>query len=157
MGPFFFNPPSDCDTVIIPFYRWGSWGSESLVTTFQTIIQIRMPQALCLTNAPWSSLLGSEQFWCVRPLAEAHHLDTTFKTEFAASLVAQWLRIRLPIQGTWVRALAREDPTCHGVTKPVRHNYWAHVPQLLKPEHLEPVLCNKRSHDNEKPEHRNQE
>ena len=41
------------------------------------------------------------------------------------SLVAQWLRIRLPMQGTWVRALVQEDPTCHGATKPVRHNYWA--------------------------------
>ena len=40
-----------------------------------------------------------------------------------ASLVAQWLRIRLPMQGTWVRALVREDPTCHGATKPVSHNY----------------------------------
>ena len=40
-----------------------------------------------------------------------------------ASLVAQWLRIRLPVQGTWVRALAREDPTCCGATKPVRHKY----------------------------------
>ena len=40
-----------------------------------------------------------------------------------ASLVAQWLRIRLPMQGTQVRALVREDPTCHGATKPVRHNY----------------------------------
>ena len=39
------------------------------------------------------------------------------------SLVAQWLRIRLPMQGTWVRALVQEDPTCHGATKPVRHNY----------------------------------
>ena len=29
------------------------------------------------------------------------------------------------MQGTWVWALVREDPTCHGVTKPVRHNYWA--------------------------------
>ena len=26
-----------------------------------------------------------------------------------ASLVAQWLRIRLPMQGTWVRALVWED------------------------------------------------
>ena len=42
---------------------------------------------------------------------------------FRASLVAQWLRIRLPIQGTRVRALAREDPTCRGATKPVCHNY----------------------------------
>ena len=40
-----------------------------------------------------------------------------------ASLVAQWLRIRLPMQGTWVRALVWEDPTCRGATKPVRHNY----------------------------------
>ena len=40
-----------------------------------------------------------------------------------ASLVAQWLRIRLPMQGTRVRAPIREDPTCHGATKPVRHNY----------------------------------
>ena len=28
-----------------------------------------------------------------------------------------------PRQGTQVRALVREDPTCHGVTKPLRHNY----------------------------------
>ena len=40
-----------------------------------------------------------------------------------ASLVAQWLRIRLPMQGTRVRALVREDPTRHGATKPVSHNY----------------------------------
>ena len=29
--------------------------------------------------------------------------------------------------------------------------------QLLKPVRLEPVLCNKRSHCNEKPAHRNEE
>ena len=40
-----------------------------------------------------------------------------------ASLVAQWLRICLPMQRTQVRALAREDPTCRGATNPVRHNY----------------------------------
>ena len=39
------------------------------------------------------------------------------------SLMAQWLRIRLPMQGTWLRALVREDPTCCGATKPVHHNY----------------------------------
>ena len=42
-----------------------------------------------------------------------------------ASLVAQWLRICLPMQGTWVRALVWEDPTCRGATRPVTHNYWA--------------------------------
>ena len=35
------------------------------------------------------------------------------------------------MQGTRVRALVREDPTCRGATKPVCHNYWAWVPQLL--------------------------
>ena len=40
-----------------------------------------------------------------------------------ASLVVQWLRICLPMQGTWVRAPVWEDPTCHGATKPVSHNY----------------------------------
>ena len=86
-----------------------------------------------------------------------------------ASLVVQWLRICLPMQGTWVWALAWEDLTCHGATKPMRHNcwacalelashnYWAHEPQLLKPMHLEPVLRNKRSHDNERAVHSNKD
>ena len=39
------------------------------------------------------------------------------------SLVVQWLRICLPMQGTQVSALVQEDPTCRGATKPVRHNY----------------------------------
>ena len=85
------------------------------------------------------------------------------------SLVAQWLRICLPMQGTRVRSLVREDTTCRRATKPMchnywacalepmSHNYWAHVPQLLKPMCLEPVLHNKRSHRNEKPAHRNEE
>ena len=41
------------------------------------------------------------------------------------SLVAQWLRIRLPMQGTRVRTLLQEDSTCRRATKPVRHKYWA--------------------------------
>ncbi|KAJ8785844.1 hypothetical protein J1605_006804 [Eschrichtius robustus] len=40
-----------------------------------------------------------------------------------ASLVAQWLRIRLLMQGIRVRALVWEDPTCRGATGPVSHNY----------------------------------
>ena len=74
-----------------------------------------------------------------------------------ASLVTQCLRILLPMQGTRVRALVREDPTCRGATKPMLHNYWARMPQLLKPTCLEPVLRDKRSHCNEKSTHRNKE
>ena len=43
--------------------------------------------------------------------------------DVGTSLVSQWLRIRLPMQGTRIRALVREDPTCCGATKPVSHNY----------------------------------
>ena len=35
------------------------------------------------------------------------------------------------MQGTWVRSLVREDPTCCGATKPVCPR--ARVPQLLSP------------------------
>ena len=64
-------------------------------------------------------------------------------------LVAQGLRIHLPMQGTRVQALIREDPTCRGATKPVSQNY--------EPALLEPVLRNKRIHHNEKPTHRKEE
>ena len=90
-----------------------------------------------------------------------------YKSTCWASLVAQWLRIHLPMQGTRVQALVWEDPTCRRATKPTRHNYracalepashncWVRVLQLLKPMHIEPLLRNKRSHRNEKPAHRN--
>ena len=52
-----------------------------------------------------------------------HTPFTWFKSAPGASLVAQWLRICLLVQGTRVRALVWEDPTCHGATGPVSHNY----------------------------------
>ena len=36
----------------------------------------------------------------------------SLKQKYWTSLVVQWLRIRLAMQGTWVQALVREDPTC---------------------------------------------
>ena len=55
-----------------------------------------------------------------------------------ASLVAQWLRISLPMKGTQVRVLVWEDPTCRGATKSVCHQLLslrsrAREPQLLSP------------------------
>ena len=40
-----------------------------------------------------------------------------------ASLVAQWLRVHLPMRGTQIRALVWEDPTCRGAAGPMSHNY----------------------------------
>ena len=65
-------------------------------------------------------------------LIEVHSmLQNSYPMQFSqklcggASLVVQWLRICLPMQGIRVRALVWEDPTCHGATGPVSHNYWA--------------------------------
>ena len=38
------------------------------------------------------------------------------KQGLRASLVAQWIRISLPVQKSWVRSLIWEDPTCCGGT-----------------------------------------
>ena len=58
---------------------------------------------------------------------EKHNLPRLNQEEIEninrASLVVQWLRICLSMQGTRVRALVWEDPTCRGATGPVSHNY----------------------------------
>ena len=60
------------------------------------------------------------------------------KSCLRASLVAQWLRICLPMQGTRVQVLVWEDPTCRGATKPVRHYYGAHAPRARAPQQEKP-------------------
>ena len=50
----------------------------------------------------------------------------------------QWVRIHLPMQGTWVRSLVREDLTCHG-PQLLSLSSRAGEPQPLKPECRESV------------------
>ena len=76
--------------------------------------------------------------------------EVLLEKKLEASPVARWLRIRLPMQGTRVRALVWEDPTCRGAAKPVchncwacalepvGHNYWAHVPRARAPQQEKP-------------------
>ena len=66
---------------------------------------------ICQLQWLWKGELGKNQ------------LKHSIRINCRASLVAQWLRILLPMQGTRVQALLREDPTCRRATKPVRHNY----------------------------------
>ena len=80
----------------------------------------------------------------VRP-AVCYTTVSTKETE-TETFLAQWLRTRLLMQGTWVQFLVREDSTCLGTAKTVSHNYGS-----LRA--LEPMHCNKRSHCNEKPTH----
>ena len=64
------------------------------------------------------------------------------------------------MQEMQVQFLVQEDPTHLGVTKPVCHSYWACALEpgsrnYQSPRALQPVLWNKRSHHNEKPEYHN--
>ena len=61
------------------------------------------------------------------------------KAIVGTSLVAQWLRIRLPIQGTWVRSLVREDPTCHGATETVCTTTEACAPRACAAQQEKPL------------------
>ena len=89
------------------------------------------------------------------------------KLEVGTSVVVQWIRICLPVQGDTglipcpgrfhmprrnqahapqplsPRAANTKASTCSKAHKP---QLLIHVLQCLKPVHLEPVLCNKRSH-----------
>ena len=49
--------------------------------------------------------------------------ERSLKLLQGASLVAQWLRVCLPMQGARVQALVWENPTCRGATGPVSHDY----------------------------------
>ena len=178
---------------VVPFPYWFIWAKFSEFQAQQSAFQMRKSEYLVffpLREARFSpsSLTGAggchQKTTCSfssllhKPALYGDSQDFPSGT----SLVAQWLRIRLPMQGTWVQSLVREDPTCRGATKPMlpnywspcalepvrhdywactlepaSHNYWAHMPQLLKSARLEPVLHNKRSHCNEKPVHRNEE
>ena len=61
------------------------------------------------------------------------------------SLVVQCLGLHLPIKGEGVPFLVREDPACHGATKPCYTATGAST--------LEPTLSIKRRHHTEKPKH----
>ena len=61
-----------------------------------------------------------------------------FKNTSSTSLVVQWLRIHLPMQGTQIWSLVEEDSICHGAAKPAAATTEARGPYSL--------CCNKRHH-----------
>ena len=75
------------------------------------------------------------------------------------SLVAQWMRIRLPMQGAQVQSLVWEDPTCQGATELQLLSLCsrARVPQLLslptatREEPLPPATTEKSTPKQQRP------
>ena len=109
-------------------------GYSSLWCTGSSLLWLLMLRSTGSRRAGFSSCAAQVWLLCsmwdlpgpgLEPVSPALSPRTNFKykTIQGASLVAQWLRICLLLQGTRVRALVREDPTCCGATKPVHHNY----------------------------------
>ena len=71
--------------------------------------------------------------------------------------VVQSSRVRLSMQErpSWIANLGRSHMPQSN--EALCHNCWAHMLQLLKPSHSEPVLRNKRNRRNEKVTHCNEE
>ena len=113
----------------------------------QTVVNFNIYHLPALRSACfWGGFLGIQErisqnklyvvlhFWNLQPA----HL-TGIKALHVASLVVQWLRICLPMQGTRVRALVWEDPTCRGAAGPVSHNYWACASGACAPQQERPA------------------
>ena len=102
------------------------WSSDSLMTlSFQVwgeggIMWIRMVGSIFLF------LEGGDANW--KPLPSWKYGDSW------TSLAVQWSGVCLPMQGTQVRSLAQEDPTCCRAAEPLCHSHWACT--------LEPLGCN---------------
>ena len=48
-----------------------------------------------------------------------------FKNTSSTSLVVQWLRSHLPMQGTQIWSLVQGDSICRGATKPAGYSHWS--------------------------------
>ena len=83
------------------------WPSNSCV-------EILTPKVMASGGRAFGRWLGHESGFL---------MDST--STLGASMVAQWLRICLPMQGTWVWFLIQEEPSCCRANTPICHNYWA--------------------------------
>ena len=66
------------------------------------------------------------------------------KASLGTSSGEQWMRVRLPVQGTRVWPLVQESPTRGGATKPAGHNFWsprAQVPGSCNYWASPPSIC----------------
>ena len=68
--------------------------------------------SVCSQKEPLRSNLDH----CSSPNSSKKKKSDEYKTRTQGFLVAQWIRISLPVQESWVRSLIWEDPTCCGGT-----------------------------------------
>ena len=100
---------------------------------YETQIPIRLKHLQTWYKHPVCIILGIYTFASVTYCFWQSKLN-----ELRTSLVVQWLRIHLSVQGMQVQYLFREDSTSHGASKPMCCSYWsllsgAWESQLLSP------------------------
>ena len=116
----------------------------------------------------WRQMLdNSYHLTSLELLSQSHGIILFYKnTTMGASLVAQWLRVCLLVQGERVRALVWEDPTCRGAARPVSHNCWACASGACAPQQERPRWWEARApwwrvapacHSWREPSHRNED
>ena len=104
--------------------RGRSLGAHSLGALHSSLPQLPGPQTHPVHHPPSPPKPFPPPRKPSSTVSQQTHSHSTFKRHSGgASLVAQWLRICLLMQGTRVRALVWEDPTCRGATRPMSHNY----------------------------------
>ena len=112
-------------SMIIPCPAWGFFCCVWCL--WVTVLHPRLFAAQLLPFLSWGGMtLPGSSVWgrSAQDFSVLYFITENFKhTKIErASLVAQWLRICLPMQETRVRALVWEDPTCHGAAGPVSHS-----------------------------------
>ena len=97
------------------YFIMKCWLSHNLLNT---VLKVRNRMVVWVPVVDPHDHVAAWELWL-------QQLPSIKREDLRASLVAQWLRICLPMQGTRVRALVWEDPTCRGAAGPVSHSCWA--------------------------------
>ncbi|XP_059943857.1 protein S100-A5 isoform X1 [Mesoplodon densirostris] len=105
-------------TMVTTFHKYSGREGSKLTLSRKELKEL-IEKDLCLGEKMKESSMDD----LMKSLDKNGDQEIDFKEYSGTSLVAQWLRILLPMQGTRVRTLVREDPTCRGATKPGCHNY----------------------------------
>ena len=66
-----------------------------------------------------------EQICACKDLCKIQWKSVCKNCKVRTYLAAQWWRLCLPVQETWVSSLTWEGPTRYRATRRVRHSYWA--------------------------------
>ena len=135
--------PSNCNLPLKPpLLAWviilNYWNDDCIIGTF---IYLKLIYWAPLTHQAEDSVLCDYICIYLYPLPECESSSSRLCLILnppRASLVAQWLRVCLPMQGTRVRALIWEDPTCCGATGPVSRNYWVCASGACAPQQERP-------------------